>query len=110
MSRALKVVSNASGDHVGLSRNLPLTVSDSSLFLAPTHLALHLIFSILQSVWLIKKLRYDHANCKHIAEAREVNEKMGGVKPVLIDHPRRRFRSPRSDEVPCSHAPTITLF
>jgi hypothetical protein len=36
---------------------------------APTHLAPSLIFGILQSVWLIKKLRYDHANGKHTAEA-----------------------------------------
>jgi hypothetical protein len=34
-------------------------------------------------VWLIKKLRYDRANGKHIAEAREVNEKMGVVKLSL---------------------------
>ena len=55
-------------DQVGLSRKS--AARQFPLFLAPT-------YCFLQSEWFIEKLRYDHANGKHIAKAREVNEKMG---------------------------------
>jgi hypothetical protein len=63
---ALKGGAVQSSDQVGLSRNLPLPVSDSLLFLAPHALAVSACSQYFVS-WLVKKLGYDHASDRRIA-------------------------------------------